>query len=213
MKKILFVLAFISMISLVAATSFEFEKDERVNFRFRCLDENNEYCTSTTILTISIEDPEGLNAFDNSTMTPNPTFYNHTLPTNKIGDYSVIIVAPGDANATTEFSYEVSPIGRNLDVLPVQLIILFGGFIIIVIGKLREDLRLFTLLGSMLTIIMGLLTLYPGYEGIDYSTLLGLGLGTVSLGIGFYFLIESSFSREVQVDTYQQNEDGRFHNN
>ena len=51
--------------------------------------------------------------------------------------------------------------------------------------------------------IMGVITIYPGYSFINYTTLLGKGLGFILIGLGFYFLIEDSFSRNKQEDRFE----------
>lgn len=209
-KKILLALA-LFILPIVFAQSYEFELNENINYRFRCLDANNNYCSSGTIVTISIEDPEGINIMDNSSMSGNDTYFNHSLPTNKLGSYKAIIVAPGNANTTTEFTYLVTPTGFDINVIPLQLIILVGGFGIIILGKQLENLKLFKYIGSMLVMVMGILTLYPGYQGIDHTNLLGMAIGFSSIGLGFYFLIEDSFSYDRQVETFQSLDDGRFH--
>ena len=71
-------------------------------------------------------------------------------------------------------------------------------------GFVTERLRLFKHMGAILLVIMGIITLFPGYNFINHTTLFGLALGTILVGIGFYFLIEDSFSRERQGDIFNQ---------
>ena len=86
MKKILIILMLVMIIPIVNAQSFTLKENDMVNMRFRCFDENNNYCSSSTDLLISIEYPNGSNAYDNISMTYNPTYYNITLPTNRSGN-------------------------------------------------------------------------------------------------------------------------------
>ena len=72
------------------------------------------------------------------------------------------------------------------------------------VGFVTERLRMFKHLGSILLIIVGIITLYPGYNFINYSTLLGKALGFILIGLGFYFWIEDSFSRDKQEEGFNE---------
>lgn len=155
MKK-LFATLFIAvfLISMASAASYTFRNGEDVNFRFRCFDGSGEFCGGTSLVTISIEAPNGTNVFDNSSMTGNPTFFNHTLPTEDNGIYSSIIFAPGNANTTTEFTYKVTNTGEELTtagstlffgifvIALILFLICLGGFIKIPYDNPRGDDRL-----------------------------------------------------------------------
>ena len=67
----------------------------------------------------------------------------------------------------------------------------------------------------MMILVLGVITLWPGYAFINFSTLLGKVVGFSSIGLGFYFMLEDSFSREKQTEYYEAEveEDGRFHDN
>ena len=54
---------------------------------------------------------------------------------------------------------------------------------------------------------MGVITIYPGYSFINHTTLLGKALGFILVGLGFYFLIEDSFSRNKQEDSFDAEND------
>ena len=66
----------------------------------------------------------------------------------------------------------------------------------------QEKLRLFKHMRAILMMIMGIITIFPGDSFINYTTLLGKGLGFTLVGLGFYFLIEDSFSRNKQEDGF-----------
>ncbi len=53
-------------------------------------------------------------------------------------------------------------------------------------------------MGSMVIIVMGIITLFPGYSFINWTTLLGKALGFGLIGVGAYFLIDDAFSRDEQ---------------
>jgi len=119
-----------------------FEKDEEVNFRVRCLNENNSYCDNTVLLTISVTAPNGTTVVNNQTMTFNETFFNYSLPTDDNGRYEVFIVSPNNVNTTSTFPYIVNPLGQESTTSRailqfVILIILFFFFILSLIGSIK----------------------------------------------------------------------------
>lgn len=196
MKKIFIIILGIFIISLVSADTIssnnilEFKFDKSVNYRFRCFDENNNYCNSNTQLLINVEYPDGSNALNNVSMTYNETFFNVTLPTNKLGDYNSIIFSPTSANTTTEFIYRVSETGFDLDQFPIPLFLLILGFALIGIGYISMNLRIFKTIGSVILMVVGTYTIYPGYAGINFDNVLGVLIAIISIGGGFYFLVE-----------------------
>ena len=102
------------------------------------------------------------------------------------------------------FDVAITADGKKFQTFPTQIVIIIIGLIMICVGIILDRLRLFKHLGSMLILIMGVITLYPGYSFINYSTLTGKVLGFILVGLGFYFLIEDSFSRDKQEETYDQ---------
>lgn len=161
MKKILFLMVGIVLLSFVIAeASYTFKRNEQVDFRFRCLDEDNNYCPSTTLLVISIENPNGTNLMDNISMTHNPTYYNISLPTNETGRYSAIILSPTVNNSITEFTYIIT-----IEGIPeengVYITIWIAGFVLIYIGLIYKKLTpLYRVVGHTLIAINGVLGAY-----------------------------------------------------
>ncbi len=94
--------------------------------------------------------------------------------------------------------------GFSFSDFPIQLSLIIFSFFLLVFGLVKERFRLFQFVGSILMMVMGVLTLYPGYSFINWTTLTGLALGTVLIGIGFYFLIEPAFSRDEQAEYFGQ---------
>ncbi len=64
----------------------------------------------------------------------------------------------------------------------------------------------------MIVLIVGVITLWPGYSFINYSNLQGQAIGYSSIAFGLYFLINDSFSRDKQTDKFSQDveDDGRL---
>ena len=138
----LFLLAFILLISFITAQSYTFTHNENVNFRFRCFDMNNSYCSNLTQLIISIEYPNGSNALDNRSMTHNPTYFNVTLPTDTIGTgYKAVIVSPTTNGTLTEFTYDITYQGR---ILTTSKAVLYLILLLLIVSTI-----IFTLYGAM----------------------------------------------------------------
>lgn len=123
----------------------------------------------------------------------------------EVGEYSLLIWC----NSTTEggffeYTFDVTADGQRFQTFPNQffLIILALGFIFLSFSSSR--LTLFKYLGALLAMVMGVITIYPGYNFINHSTLMGLGLGIMLIALGFYYLVEEAFSREKQSKKYDQ---------
>lgn len=208
-KKFLAVFLLILLVGTLSAQSFVFQKNEEVNFRFRCFDSNGAFCNSAIGCQISIEDPDGRNVDDNRSMTQNPTFFNVTLHTSILGTYDSIIICNGANSTSSEFSYIVTADGNPSQNFPIQFFFIIIAIFFIMMSYFNDRLSLFRSVGGILAMIMGILTLFPGYSLIDNSTLTGLSVGTILIGTGFYFLIEQYFSRNVQADRYDQHHSKR----
>ena len=109
------------------------------------------------------------------------------------------------------FEVQVTANGFSGFAFPTELSFLVIGFVLIGSSYLNDRLRLFRIGGGILVMIMGVVTLYPGYANFNYSNLQGLTIGVSSIGIGFFFLISDAFSFDKQVDHFDQADDGRFH--
>ena len=136
MKKInylMFGMIFILLCSSLISASYIFKQNEDVNFKFRCFDTDNNYCSSSTDLVISVDYPNGTNILNNASLTYNPTYFNITLPTDSLGEYSAII-SSFNGNATSEFTYKVTTNGRE----PAQgiVIVFFSILFLIILGAL-----------------------------------------------------------------------------
>lgn len=125
MKKYILIFMLVMMIGVVSAEDLIFAQNENINYRFRCLDQDNNYCSSATILLISLEYPNGTNALNNISMTFNETYFNITLPTNSLGLYKSIIVSPTINGTVSEFVYEVTSSGGKVSLSNTILVIIF----------------------------------------------------------------------------------------
>lgn len=205
MKRVfLFLMLFLVLISPVSAVVQDLgtiKQGKSVNLIQTCAS-----CTFNNIT--AILDPSATQLIGNNAMTRTGSVYNFTLDasnTSEMGRY--IINGIGDLEGTNEiWSYivTVTADGKPFQAFPNQFSIILLGIILILFGLLDTRYRLLKHLGSTIIMIMGVLTIYPGYNFINHTTLLGLSLGTILIAIGFYFLIEDSFSREKQQEWFGQ---------
>jgi hypothetical protein len=215
MKKILLVLMLgIFLISFVSAIDYTFPYNTEYDIKRPCFN-NGTFCQSSFTCNVTYLYPDGSVVLDNVQMTRTATYYNVTITqslNNKLGVYQGIMsCTDGTVSGGDTFEAEVTADGFKSIPFPWQFAIFGLGFILIASGKVNRDLSLFQTAGSVIIFLMGIITLYPGYSGINYSTLMGLGLGTIGIAGGGYFMIEGSLSRDKQVDTYDYQDDGRFH--
>lgn len=177
-------------VSVIAECSYTFKQHQIVNYQFKCLDTNNNYCGSGTQLLISVEYPDGSNALNNVSMTYNPTYFNITLPTSQLSDstgYSAIIVSP-NGNATSEFSYCVTPSGFTSTATFFFIFIIIIG-LVFTMGVILED-KWIMMLGSFLVITLGFFIVINGIDVLkDTNTTWAIGL--VVWAIGGYFMFRS----------------------
>lgn len=107
--------------------------------------------------------------------------------------------------------FNVTQNGRADTDFPLELVFLFAGIIMIGASYLNRRLRIFKILGALLVSTIGVLTIYPGYMGLNYTNLFGLTIGIISIGIGAYFLIEDLFYvTEGKEPNYGEYEEGDY---
>ena len=86
--------------------------------------------------------------------------------------------------------------------IPDELLVLTLGVIIVIVGDVIPRLNILKNLGSILLIILSVVILSNGIEGVD--NLLTLTIGSVSFGIGTILLITDNFSEGEQEEYYSQ---------
>ena len=131
-KIILILLCMFLLVGTVSSVNYFYEKDEKVNQRIRCFDSSNNYCGSGTKCYASVEDPEGMTALNNVSLTFNETYFNITLPTNKTGEYSFIGACSSSNNMIMEFTYEVTLSGKSFTLQQSLLYFVVVGILILV---------------------------------------------------------------------------------
>lgn len=179
---------------------------------------NGTFCSSATVCNSTIVYPDGAILTNNQEMTNQNSFYNLTLTNfniSQLGIMEVTMICDDPAgqiigsNVDT-FQIEVTGDGFGFRTFPLEFSIIAFAFILIGISYTNDRLRLFRTVGGILAMMMGVVTLYPGYANLNYSTLQGLGVGLTTIGLGFFFMISDSLSFDRQVDHFDQADDGRF---
>lgn len=212
-KKQIFVLMLLG-IFLVPTISADlvFQQSTIVDIKIVCI--NAGYCSSSSICNVSVFNPEELTLLDGiqTTRASNLAFHNFTLNsthTNTLGEYRVAgFCKDGSVTQLIDFTFDITADGKPLQVFPTQFGVILFSFFLIIFGLSKERFRMFKHIGSILLMIMGVITLYPGYAFINWTTLLGKSVGSSLIGLGFYFLIEDSFSRSDQEESYDQEQEG-----
>ncbi len=165
---------------------------------------------TTTQCNFHLFDNEGIHIINQEPMTYDPLgldFEFNVSNENFIrnGDYSYLIIC----NATNiggfiSVGIEVTQDGFVSVVFPQQFSVILLGIILIMFGLFSDRYTLLKQMGSLILMVMGVLTLYPGYNNISHSSLFGLVLGSTLIAIGFWFFIEHYFSRDEQEKRFDQ---------
>ncbi len=208
-KKVLTVI-FIGIFLISIASALTFQQNKEVDLKIVCI--NAGFCSSTTNCNVSIFAPnqETLISGIQGTSTANLAEYNFTLSSNQtsqLGEYTVGgFCLDGSVTNVIDFSFDVTADGKPFEAFPNQFAVIALAFILIIFGLFNDRYTLMKSMGSIILMVMGTLTLFPGYNFINHTTLFGLALGSSLIAIGFWFLIEDSFSRTEQEQRYHQDQ-------
>lgn len=200
---------------LIIALPMVMAKEEDPTFQFnkkfdlkRMCSDGGFFCGSDFKCNITLIYPDGRLIINNQRMTDQVSFRNITVlqsQNNQLGFIKAIESCNNVSNAGSEtFDVAITADGKKFQVFPIEFVVIIIGLVMVGVGLIVDRLRLFKHLGSIIVMIMGVVTLYPGYSFINYSTLTGKVIGFVFIGLGFYFMIEDSFSRDKQEETYDQ---------
>ncbi len=189
--------------------SFQFNTE--FDLKRACFD-NGFFCSSVFTCNITLISPDGQVLVNNQVMTNQGSYRNITVSQISNDQLGFIQGIESCSNSTSAgpdtFTVAITGDGKPFQIFPQQFFIIILSFAMIVIGLAQEKLRMFKHMGAILMMIMGVITIYPGYSFINYTTLLGKGLGFILVGLGFYFLIEDSFSRNKQGDGFDSQPQG-----
>ncbi|KKN65823.1 hypothetical protein LCGC14_0477590 [marine sediment metagenome] len=203
-------MSFFLVSSVSAALTFEQSKD--INIKIVCI--NAGFCTAAAQCNASIFSPSEVVLLDGVEATPSSSlaFHNITLnstQTSQLGTYRVGgFCKDGSVTQLIDFDFDVTANGEPFQEFPTAFIIIILGIVFIILGLFNEKFRLFKHMGSIVLMVMGVITLFPGYSFINWTTLTGKVMGFSLIALGFYFLIEDSFSRDEQDQRFTQEESG-----
>ncbi len=213
-KNFLFFLFFL-MILVVTVQAQETINEQIPSFQFNhnfdlkraCFDQGF-FCSSSFNCNITLIYPNGQLLIDNQLMSDQGSYRNISITSTQNNQLGFIKAIQSCNNGTLAgpdtFLVAITGDGKPFQTFPQQFVIMIITLVLICIGMVNDRLKLFKTLGSMMAMVLGIITLYPGYSFINYSTLLGQSLGIILVGLGFYFFIEDSFSRNKQEDTFDQ---------
>lgn len=214
--QIKFILSFLAITLLVAVpiTAQELITEQIPSFEFNtqfdlkraCFDRGF-FCDSAFVCNLTITKSDGTLMVDNQLMTRTGSYYNFTVDqgnNSRLGNSNAIMSCNNVSDGGPDtFVVQITGDGNPYRVFPQQFVIIGLAILMVFIGLINDRLRMFKHVGSILMMVMGVLTLFPGYSFINWTTLMGQSLGIILIGAGFYFLIEDSFSRDEQEDTYE----------
>lgn len=214
MKKLMLIFMMsIFLVSLVSAVDPTFQFDKEFDLKRGCSN-NGFFCDSSFTCNITLTYPDGQLLRGNTVMTDSVSYRNITITqaeNNQLGNIKAIQSCNnGTVAGFDSFDISITADGKPFQNIPLQFIIILLGFTLIGVGFLTDRLEMFKNIGSMILMVMGVITIFPGYSFINYTTLLGKVLGFTIVAVGFYFLVEGSFSRERQEDSYYQDQGEEF---
>ena len=120
---------------LVESTpSYVFEKDEAIDLKASCFNDNDQICGDGTDCYLTVFRPDSSILLDNVTMSNNGAYYNYTVNTTQNsnnGEHSAVIYCSGDSDSYGTFTYDITPNGGN----PTEAdsILYIGLFIVLII--------------------------------------------------------------------------------
>ena len=206
----LFLLIFISSVSAVDY-SIPFNKDYALNVP--CF-YNGTICSSTAECNMTLLYPDGSVLLNNIATEYMGSYRSVNLSSSSLNQLGALPSAfmyccqDGNCGADT-FDIEITADGEPSRTFPTQFMYVIFSFLMILFGTVNERFRISKYAGSMFLMVIGVITLYPGYSFINYSNLGGQALGVIFIGLGFYFLIEDSFSRKEQAQYFTQDHEDK----
>lgn len=196
MKKLILLISMIFLVSLVIAA----EQDSLGTFPVRTNIDLIQTCTNKTSFCdlcniTSIKYPDSTLLHGQGQMTDRGQGeFNLTLPRDNVtqlGDYQVSgFCKSGNEIGNWAYSFTITTDGLPSTPFPIQFSIFIVGIALIIVGTTRRRLRIFKQIGGIITIVMGVYTLFPGYAGLNHDNLLGLLVGFSGIGGGLYWLLE-----------------------
>ncbi len=197
-------------------TDLTFRFNQQLDLNRACFN-NASYCSTLAVCNITIIYPDGEILVNDQTMTNQYSFHNISVintDIDQLGRHQASMVCCDPANSlcgSDTFVIDITGDGFLPTTFPTQLSVLILGFGLITLSIFSDKLRLFKVVGGIMVMVMGAITLYPGWSNFNYSNIQGQLIGVSSIGLGFYFMVQDALSFDTQVSSFEQDEDGRFH--
>jgi len=147
---------FVFMMTIVSAIDIDryYKVSGDINIKEQCLNNDNSYCDNTTNCNITVFDPDSDIVIENEPMTYNPSYYNYSFNTEKIGVFEVNINCYNSTNYG--FSTEYIEVNDGVREIDLQVIILgLGIMCLIMIGMIFILPDMFMFIKWFLAIITG----------------------------------------------------------
>ncbi len=206
-KYFIFLFTLVLLTGSVVAEDPSFQFNTEFDLKRPCFD-NGFFCDAGFTCNITILDPDGVAIIDNQIMDNQGSFRNITVSQSLNNQLGFLDVIESCSNATVggpdTFRIAITGDGNPVETFPHQFFFILIALILVATGMINDRLRMFKHMGAILMMVMGVITLFPGYSFINYSNLIGLSLGSIFIGLGFYFLIEDAFSRDKQEDSFDE---------
>ncbi|KKM68572.1 hypothetical protein LCGC14_1459470 [marine sediment metagenome] len=206
-KLLLMILVGFFLVGNISA-ALTFEQSKPTDIKIVCI--NAGFCTSAAQCNVSVFSPTEIVLLDGieATQSTSLAFHNITLnstQTSQLGTYRVGgFCKDGSVTQLIDFDFDITANGEPFQEFPTAFVIIILGIVFIILGLFKERFRLFKHIGAIILMVMGVITLFPGYSFINWTTLTGRVMGFSLILLGFYFLIEDSFSRDEQDQRFEQ---------
>ncbi len=207
--RFIFIFVFLLLsISLVSAVDYSLPFNQDYSLNVPCFN-NGTICSVNTECNMTLLYPDGTILLNDVVTNNQGSFRNVTLFASQLNQLGALASSfmyccdNGLCGANT-FDIEITADGEQSRTFPTQFIFVIFSFLMIWFGTTNERFRISKYAGSIFLIVIGVITLYPGYSFINYSTLMGQSLGFIFIGLGFYFWIEDNFSRKEQAQYFTQ---------
>ncbi len=202
-KTIITLILFVILPIVIATPSFYVEQNQDYDLKISCFDNNNDFCTVSTVCTLTVILPNSTVIVNNKNMTYNPSFYNYTIKSSNLtllGEYQVIISCTGTTSGFQTFSFEVTEDGNvakiesniNIEsdvntVFFVIVALVIFSFVFLGIGIFVEN-AVFYFASAVLFIIAGLILMVVDISGLASNFRIGIGLVLVLVGAFITFI-------------------------
>ena len=170
------------------------QEGKSVDIKFPCTNDGV-ICDSSYVCNTSVYSPSNNRILNNVIATRNQIDYNITINQNLTSEFNYykldLSCTNGLLNGSATYYIEVTADGNPYRNVPIVYIMIGLALIFLILNKYvgntfrTEVLKIFS---GILFIIAGILTIYPGFNYTNWSTLEGLSFGLVLTGLGMILI-------------------------